>query len=251
MVIDVTQDAQRAHGADDSRLVVASAWPDTPVANHCVGSLRHRPMRENGVHVRDEQNMALTGSRQCGDNIIAHSGRYRRYALDVRTEMFQFRLRDRAHGGQASDITCAGINLHELLQECPRFRFASFSCRKDPGVRSGVGRRDGTDRQNRKGGRRKDSLSKGQSCGKHCVPLSPRYGIKRLFGLECNPYLSSTHWGGILESRLNSKSCWRVRRCSARPQRATLPNCTSRLTVQAVLVVFICAMLSNTADCAA
>jgi hypothetical protein len=76
----------------------------------------------------------------------------------------------------------------------PRFRFASFGGRKDPSVRSSVGRRDGADRQNRKGGRRKDSLNKGQSCGKHCVPLSPRYGTKRLFGLECNLYLPPTHW---------------------------------------------------------
>jgi hypothetical protein len=43
--------------------------------------------------------MALTGSRHCGDNIIANGRRYRRYALDVDTEMFQFRLQDRAHGG--------------------------------------------------------------------------------------------------------------------------------------------------------
>ena len=134
------QDAQRAHGGNDSRLVVTRARTDTAVADNSVGSLRHCSMREYRVHVGDEQNMALTRARQCSDNIVPNGGRYRWYALDVGTEELQFSLQDHAHGGQASDITRARINLHELLQECPRLRFAFLGGRKDPSVWSSVGR---------------------------------------------------------------------------------------------------------------
>src|ERR1700730_10267726 len=72
VVFDVTQDAQRAHGADDSRLVIASTWPDPTVADNSVGSLRHGPVKEYCVHVCDEQNMALTRACHCGDNIVAN-----------------------------------------------------------------------------------------------------------------------------------------------------------------------------------
>src|SRR5437764_13178493 len=97
------QDAQRAHGGNDSRLLVTSARTDTPVADNSVGSLRHCPMREYRVHVGDEQNMALTRARQRSDNTVRIGGCDRRYALRAGAQGLQLSLTDHPRGGDVRD----------------------------------------------------------------------------------------------------------------------------------------------------
>src|ERR1700722_1179837 len=142
-------------------------------ADNFVRSLSYGAAREYRVHVGYQQNSTLARAGQGSDDIITNTGHGSRYSLDPGTDAFEFNLQNRAHGGHACDIAGARVNLHELLQECPRLRFARLGGGEDPGVRSSVRRRDRTDRKNREDGR-KDHLRPAQfACESHWAPLGP------------------------------------------------------------------------------
>ena len=114
---------------------------DAVVADYRVGPLCHGAVRKHRVHVGNQQNAAATGSRQRSQQIISDRGRDRRHALDGGTETLKFSLSEGAHRCQAGNVTRAGVDLHELLQQCSRNGLAGFCGCKDLGVWCGVRRR--------------------------------------------------------------------------------------------------------------